>query len=67
MRNDLLEVLRIGLQHALGSGNSGDVSESLLGRELRLSFGVECFHDTSLYRDIMEWQNANLPYKVLAV
>jgi hypothetical protein len=65
--HDLINLLSIGLQKAIGSHNSNQVSQEILERQLRLSYERSFFRRTQLYQSIRQWEKQNRPYKILAI
>jgi Protein of unknown function (DUF4435) len=57
--HDLIQILSIGLQKALGTKNSTDVKVDILERDLRLAYEKVDFLATQLYSDIQAWEIRN--------
>ena len=62
--HDLLKILRMGLQTALGDLKSAYTHEDLAAH-LRLAFHDTHLAATRLYQNIRVWERANAPYQVL--
>jgi hypothetical protein len=57
--HDLIQILSIGLQKALGTKNSTEVKQDILERSLRLAYEKVDFLGTQLYSDIRAWEIRN--------
>lgn len=62
--HDLVEVLSIGLQKAIGTYNANEVKPEVLERSLRLAYEEAYFLDTQVYTSVVAWENCNQQYKV---
>lgn len=62
--HDLVEILSIALQKAIGSNKATDVELNTLERSLRLAYEKIYFHNTQLYSNICIWESNNQPFKV---
>jgi hypothetical protein len=63
--HDLVEVLSLGLQKAIGTYNTNEVKPDVLERILRLAYEKEYFLNTQIYSSMRTWENRNSPYRVL--
>jgi len=63
--HDLVCILSIGFQKALGSHDAGKVKHDIIERSLRLAYEHSYFASTRLYRDIQGWEIINIPFKIL--
>jgi Protein of unknown function (DUF4435) len=62
--HDMVEVLSLGLQKAIGTYNSNEVKPELLERNLRLAYEEAYFLNTQIYTSVVAWENCNQQYKV---
>lgn len=62
--HDLIEVLSLGLQKAIGSYDTREVKRDVLERSLRLAYEAAYFLDTQIYMSVREWENSNPGYIV---
>jgi hypothetical protein len=62
--HDLMEVLSLGLQKAIGSYDTREVRRDVLERDLRLAYEAAYFLDTQIYVSVREWEDANPEYRV---
>jgi hypothetical protein len=62
--HDLVEILKLGLQEALGNLKPTYGKDSLAG-SLRLAFHAAELALTRLYREILGWEQTNVPYRIL--
>ena len=62
---DMVEILRLGLRHALGNLPSRVTAEDIAG-QLRIGMSREDLRSTGLGTDLGAWESANRPYVVLA-
>jgi len=60
----LIEILRLGLQEALGDQKSS-YGKSNISSNLRLAFHAAELTLTQLYRDICDWERNNTPFRIL--
>lgn len=65
--SDLVAVLALGLRSAVGSNNTGIVSEEVLRRSLRMAFSLEMLLHSQLGQDIREWERNTGAFQVLSV
>lgn len=63
--HDLIEILRLGLRHALGDIGTG-IGINEIARSLRLAMPLEDLRETNMWTDIRSWENSNPPYEILA-
>ena len=57
--HDAVFILSIGLNDAFGSYNSKNMKSGELAGALRLSFGMEYFKETEIYKNISKWSLKN--------
>lgn len=57
--HDIVSILGIGLRAVFGSDNALHLKDSVIGSALRLSYDMEQFSQTDLYRDTGEWADRN--------
>lgn len=62
---DLVRILGHGLRRAIGNCGGAGVDPALLKRSLRLAYERSDFEASTLYREIVLWQQRNEPYRVL--
>lgn len=62
--HDMVEVLSLGLQKAIGTYNSNEVKPEVLERNLRLAYEEAYFLNTQIYKSVVAWENCNQQYKV---
>ena len=63
--HDLICIISIGLTKAWGTKKQDEVKPELLERELRLAYEKSYFLNTQLYLLLQEWEENNIPYKIL--
>lgn len=63
--HDLVCILSLGLQKAIGSKKVNDVNPRALERSLRMAYEAGYFGETRLYVSIRGWESANRPFQVL--
>ncbi|MBV6500384.1 MAG: hypothetical protein CJBNEKGG_02862 [Prosthecobacter sp.] len=56
--HDVLDLLGFGLRRTVGSCDQKDCEGYVLERFLRVAYPIECFSQTSLYRDLKAWAAA---------
>ncbi|ABB56212.1 DUF4435 domain-containing protein [Synechococcus elongatus] len=61
----LVEILSLGLRRTLGSNQASDIEPDKLERYLRLAYEEKYFLNTDLYASIRNWEDNNMPFKVL--
>lgn len=57
--HDMVSILAIGLRTIFGSDNAQHLKDSAIGSALRLSYDLEQFVTTDLYRDTAAWARGN--------
>ncbi len=57
--HDMVSILGIGLRSIFGSDNAMHLKDSAIGSALRLSYDMEQFSRTDLYRDSGRWAKGN--------
>jgi hypothetical protein len=57
--HDVVSILSMGLNESFGSYNSKNMKSGQLSGALRLSFGMNYFEDTDIYKDILKWSEKN--------
>ena len=57
--HDAVNILAIGLNNAFGSYNSKNMKSGELSGALRLSYNMDYFEDTTIYKDILRWSERN--------
>jgi len=62
--HDLTEILRLGLQKALGNLKTTHTKDDIAS-SLRLAFHDIHLVATQLYADIQNWERLNIPYRIL--
>lgn len=65
--HDLVEILVIGLQNAIGSKRQSSVSKPIIERHLRLAYDRSFFRKTNIYKSIRKWEKLNKPYRILLI
>ncbi len=63
--HDMICLLSIGLEKALGAKARQRIAPKVLERALRLAYHVVDFRDTTLYLQIVGWESLHTPYKIL--
>ncbi len=63
--HDLIELLSIGLRKALATRKGKEAEPEIIEKNLRLAYEYSYFVTTRLYRAIMQWEDANRPFKIL--
>lgn len=62
--HDLVEILAIGLQRALGGRNAAEVKPDRLELMLRLAYEKPYFVGTNLFRAMRAWETSNHPFRI---
>jgi hypothetical protein len=62
--HDLMDILSLALQKAIGSYDTKEVKRDVLERSLRLAYEAAFFLDTQIYISVREWENSNPGYIV---
>jgi len=62
--HDMLEILNIGYQNIFGL-YCKNLNEKELGTLLRLAYESNFFKNTTLYNNIIQWEKANFPFKII--
>lgn len=62
--HDLVEVLSLSLQKAIGTYNANEVKPEVLERNLRLAYEEAYFLNTQIYTSVVAWENCNQQYKI---
>ena len=57
--HDVVSILSMGLNESFGSYNSKNMKSGQLSGALRLSFGMNYFEETDIYKDILKWSEKN--------
>ena len=57
--HDMVSILGIGLRMVFGSDNAQHLKDSAIGSALRLSYDMDQFAVTDLYRDTSQWAGRN--------
>jgi hypothetical protein len=62
--HDLVQVLSLALQKAIGTNNTNDVKQEVLERSLRLAYEGAYFIKTQIYASAIEWESRHPECKV---
>ena len=65
--HDLVHILAVGLQKAIGTHSAQTASAELVEKWLRLAYEYAHFRKTQLYSSIQQWEKANQPFVVLDI
>lgn len=63
--HDFIELLSFCLRRVIANCNSGEVSWEKLESYLRMSYSLQYFIQTKLYKSILDWEKQNLAYKLI--
>jgi len=63
--HDLMKILSIALQSAIGSRKPHEVTTQALERHFRLAYEYEFFRMSKLWKSLRNWETKNLVYKLL--
>ncbi|OKH33985.1 hypothetical protein NIES2119_22035 [[Phormidium ambiguum] IAM M-71] len=62
--HDLIEILALGLRKIFGTLNAKELDREKIEKILRLAYDRDLFCETSLYKQIKEWESTNSSFKV---
>lgn len=65
--HDLTNILSIGLHRAIGTNNTGEVTQTIIEKCLRLAYENAHFQQTHIYFSIKNWEKANKPFVILSI
>jgi hypothetical protein len=63
--HDLINILSIGLRHAIGTKNAKDVTAEILESNLRMCYEQIYFQTTQLHSSLCRWEADNPTYRIL--
>ena len=64
--HDLIKILIIGLKFIFGNKTGKNIHQRLLEKIMRLSYAINHFQTTKLYKSIKEWEEKNFHFTVLS-
>ena len=64
---DVVAIMGVGLRRAIGSLDATTADVNNITRILRLAYDSGDLRETTLYRDVKEWESDNQPYRVFDV
>lgn len=63
--HDVIEILGVGLRQSFGALAQAENSSSEVARSLILAYERGHFEETDLYKQIKDWEERNVPYRIL--
>ncbi len=63
--HDISGILAFLFENTIGNSSANGLKADRVELVLRTSYNYSLFKDTALYKDIIRWQNENIPWKVM--